>query len=58
MLSRAAAIDRAGELLMIESARVNELRRGLSNDATAAGPSRPRRAIVAPTVSRECETEI
>jgi hypothetical protein len=58
MLSRAAAIDRAGELLVIESARVNELRRGLTNDATTAGPSPRRRAIAAPTVSREYEAEI
>lgn len=58
MLSRAAAIDRAGEQLMIESARVTELRRGITTDISAAEPSPAHGAIAAPTASREYEAEI
>lgn len=58
MLRRAAVIDRAGEQLMIESARVTELRRGLACESSAAGPSLRLEATAAPTASREYEAEI
>lgn len=58
MLKQAAAVDRAGEQLMIESARVTELRRGLACESSAAGPSLRHQAIAAPTASREYEAEI
>lgn len=58
MLRRAAAIDRAGEQLMIQCARVTELRRGLALDAAAATPSLQHKAMAAPQPSREYEAEI